>query len=156
MQPRTPILKGQVHPVNPRRSRPPEWDDKTFCGKRGQVYTVARVWLYGATPEFPTVGINLSLSNGAGSAFTQLTPSELETLVAFLQNAQRQIASHLPKLQAEAELINAQRRKMDEAIQQAREMQNRALAFGQPPFSDGSQSYEAPIDDIESYVRGTY
>lgn len=105
--------KATVRPFRPFRQAVAAFDRNVDCGKKGNFFTKLRMWVYGATVEFPAVAIHISLSNGAGSAFTQITPEDLGVVIQKLTEWQTELMGVMPQLEARAATIRAQRTQIE-------------------------------------------
>jgi len=132
-----PRYRAEVRPYYPRRARAPEWEAKDFLGKSGKFFTVIRMWIYGATTEYPEVALHLSLSNGAGSAYSKITPQDLDNLISQLSEWRNQILGVMPKLETEAQIV--------------KDSQDKILAMQK--LIRMSQSEQEELEDIEYIPR---
>jgi hypothetical protein len=120
-------FKGVVRPISRRRAQVPAYDDKLICGKRGNYYSVIRFWIYPPTEQYPYVGIHFSLSNGSGSSFTQVTPTDIDNLIHELEKWRDESKPIIDKLQLQAdefEKTAQSARDMNEVIELLRSMGN--------------------------------
>lgn len=150
-QARNPRYKAEVRPYFPKRSRIPELDRKDFLGKRGQFYTTLRFWVYGATFEYPEVAVNISLSNGSGSAFTQITSEDLDNLILKLQEWKNDFLAIKPKLEAD-------KNRIDEGWRAAQQQVNMLRTLGvqnsnQIPEEMEDESLSIPPEVMEAIVK---
>jgi len=143
-----PFWRGTLKPSFPRRARVPEFERVRICGKSGQLYSNLRLWVYGAVPEFPSVGIHISLSNGSGSAFTKVTADELHSLILDLQKWENELNLILPKLEAIAAAVSASRDQQDAMMNTIRRLQE--LGINEPETIESPDS-QIP-DDVLSHI----
>ncbi len=112
-----PIYTGRVKPFLPRKKGIPVINENIMVGVDGKLFTRIKLWVYEPTLQFPSSAINFGVSNGAGSAFSQVTIADISALQSALADWEAKLLAIKPSLEAK-ELQVAQQLEMYQFSQQ--------------------------------------